>query len=245
MDPKRDLLNLLDRGIDLDADRFGLGASRPKRRSAVLILFGTLDTVLADAPSTRSIPVISNGDAPPVAQEVLKKIPPTLDLLLQRRADGMRHHPGQIAFPGGGLNPGETSEEAAVREAQEETGLDPGAVEVLGRLPDIPLPVSDNLVTPVIGWWRRASEIAAVDHSEAVEVFRVPVAELLDPLARGTGVARRGNDEFRSDTFVLHPRFGGHSVWGFTGSLMSILFDALGWAPEWDRSRELSVKMTY
>jgi len=149
----------------------------------------------------------------------------------------MRHHPGQIAFPGGGVELGDADLAAtALREASEETGLDPGGVEVLGSLPDLHIPVSNNLVTPVIGWWRLPSEVAA-DRRESVDVMRVPVGELLAPEARGTSVLRRGASTFRGAAFELGPQFGGHLVWGFTGMVLSSLFDGVGWTTPWDRSR--------
>lgn len=236
--PKEDLRALLARGIDLNVQRLAAKGTGPERRSAVLVLFGALDDVLAE-PRSGAIEVVDPTHQPPGTP----RVPGDLDVLLQRRSDGMRHHPGQIAFPGGGIDPGETAAEAAVREAHEETGLDPAGVEILGLLPEVSIPVSNNRVTPVVGWWSRPSEIAAVDHTEAVQVFRVPVAELLDPAARGTGLAVRPPYTFRSEAFELHPRFGGHIVWGFTGTVLSTLFAELGWAEEWDRSRELPVTL--
>ncbi len=121
-----------------------------------------------------------------------------LDVLLLRRAATLGSHPGQIAFPGGRLEGDEDATTAALREAVEETGLDPSGVEVLGTLPDAPLMVSDHLVTPVLAWWTKPSQVAAVDPAETVDVFRVPVAELLDPEHRMTAVVARGGREFRA-----------------------------------------------
>lgn len=195
---------------------------RPVRRSAVLILFGTLDQVDAETGGVDTVPT-------------------ELDVLLTRRADHMRHHPGQIAFPGGGVEAGDADMAAtALREAAEETGLDPSGVDVLGVLPELHIPVSNNLVTPVVGWWRLPSAVAA-DHAESVEVFRVPVAELLLPSARGTSVLRSGPRTFRGAAFRLSPRFGGHTVWGFTGMLLSSLLDGVGWAEPWDQGREFPI----
>jgi 8-oxo-dGTP pyrophosphatase MutT (NUDIX family) len=181
---------------------------RGARRSAVLVLFGVLDDHLARAGG-------------PVAAD--------LDVLLQRRSAAMTHHPGQISFPGGGIEPGETPVQAALREAVEETGLQPSGVQVLGPLGELPLPVSDNLVTPVLAWWSQPSQVAAVDHAETVEVFRAPVADLLDPAHRAT--ARRGTHS--TPAFVLDDVL----VWGFTGLVLSGLFDALGWTVPWDPQR--------
>lgn len=219
---RADLAAAISGGIDLSYRAPAGVGSHALRRSAVLMLFGTLDQVpAACAPNSA---------------------PETLDVLLTRRADSMRHHPGQIAFPGGGSEPGDTDLAAtALREAAEETGLDPSGVEVLGALSEVHIPVSNNLVTPMVGWWRLPSEVAA-DHSESVEVFRVPVAELLNPAARGTFVVHRGASQtFRGPAFSLSSRFGGHLVWGFTAIVLSSLFESARWAEPWDPGREFPI----
>jgi 8-oxo-dGTP pyrophosphatase MutT (NUDIX family) len=211
---RAELEAMLARGVDFQMIPQGQPGARQVRHSAVLILFGALDQV----------PATSAGGA----------VDRKLDVLLTRRADTMRHHPGEISFPGGGVDEEDSGAiGAALREAAEETGLDPTGVDVLGTLPEVPIVVSNNLVTPVIGWWTRPSEIAAVDRTEAVEVFRAPVAELIDPANRGTAVFRRAGAEFRSDGFQVRE----HIVWGFTGVMLSTLFTQLGWAEPWDRNR--------
>lgn len=220
MHPRADLQALVEQGTLIE----GLPQVRPEtssvRRSSVLILFGELDRIDADSTA-------------PVPRE--------LDILLLRRSDALRHHAGQIAFPGGGVEPADADAAAtALREAAEETGLEPSGVEVIGTLPDLHIPVSNNLVTPVIGWWRRPSDVAA-DESESVDVFRVPVAELLDPDRRVTSVLDRDGHHHRGPAFVLSDRFGGRIVWGFTGIVLASLFDQLGWAMPWDPTREATV----
>lgn len=220
-DAQRELRELMSRDLTLQFPPQGALADTPLRRSAVLILFGALDRTPAEGASF--------------------SVPPELDVLLTRRADRMRHHAGQIAFPGGGVEPGDADRAAtALREAQEETGLDPAGVEIFGSLPEVHIPVSNNLVTPVVGWWQLPSKVAA-DHSESVEVFRAPVAELLDPSARGTSVLRGPNATHRGAAFELSDRFGGRVVWGFTGILLATIFDELEWAVPWDPDRELPV----
>lgn len=195
--------------------------SRP-RRSAVLILFGELDRIDAGSDPATTVPA-------------------NLDVLLIQRALTLRHHAGQIAFPGGGREPGDADLTAtALREANEETGLDAAGVEPLGALPEFPIPVSNNLVTPVLGWWRAPSAVAP-DEGEATGVFRVPVAELLDPARRGTSVLAYDGRTHRGPAFRLGPRFGEAIVWGFTGILLDRVFDALGWAVAWDRDHEIPI----
>ncbi|QEW02890.1 NUDIX hydrolase [Microbacterium lushaniae] len=197
-------------------------ASGLGRPAAVLILFGVLD----ERPSDH------DAQARAVSRD--------LDVLLLSRAATLRSHPGQVAFPGGRIDAGDAGPvAAALREAEEETGLDPSGVEVLGALQPIPLEYSRHLVTPVLAWWRHPSPVRVVDDAESADVFRAPVADLLDPANRGVTVARAEGREWRAPAFLVPHATGAHLVWGFTGMLLDGLFDRLGWTEPWDRSREL------
>ncbi|WP_137843217.1 CoA pyrophosphatase [Microbacterium sp. 2FI] len=207
------------RGFEAFAD---LPTAANSRAAAVLILFGVLD----------SIP----SDHDPRAQVVSRD----LDVLLLERAWTLRSNPGQVAFPGGRIDPGDAGPvEAALREAQEETGLDPAGVEVLGELETVPLAFNRHVVTPVLGWWRHPSPVRVVDEGESAAVFRAPVADLLDPSNRGVTVIRRDGQEWRGPGFLVRHARGEHLVWGFTGMLLDGLFDRLGWTEWWDAEREL------
>lgn len=226
MDPRQALRSLVERNVRVQLPIPGV-TTKPRRESAVLILFGRLDAIPAGT-GALSLP-----------DDASRELPADLDVLLLRRADTMRYHPGQVAFPGGGVDPEDAGPvAAALREAEEETGLDPTGVEVIGVLPPIPLAVSDNIVTPVIGWWVRPSEIAAVDRTESAQVFRAPVAELLNPAARGIIRLRHRSQQLSSPAFQLEEWLGGHIIWGFTGMVLAQLFDELGWTQPWDESRE-------
>lgn len=178
------------------------------RQSAVLVLFG------------------SAGHGP--------------ELLLQERASSLRSHAGQPSFPGGALDPedgdpeGEGPLRAALREAAEETGLDPAGVQVFGVLPRLYIPVSGFVVTPVLGWWRSPTQVLAVDAGETARVFKVPVADLTDPANRGTAVHPSG---FRGPCFTV----GDVLVWGFTAGVIDRLLHFAGWERPWDDGRELSL----
>ncbi|MDL9980955.1 CoA pyrophosphatase [Microbacterium sp. ASV49] len=191
------------------------------RPAAVLMLFGELD----------SVPSRYDARAEAVSRD--------LDVLLLARAATLRSHPGQVAFPGGRLDPGDGGPvEAALREAREETGLDPDGVDVLGPLPPVPLEYSRHLVTPVLGWWRHPSPVHVVDEAESADVFRAPVADLLNPANRGSTVIRRDGHEWRGPGFLVHNGSREHLVWGFTAMLLEGLFDRLGWTEPWDEGRD-------
>lgn len=202
----------------------GMPVAEASRSAAVLILFGTLDAL----PSDRA------ADDAHVSRD--------LDVLLLARATTLRAHPGEVAFPGGRVDPGDADAVAtALREAREETGLDTAGVDVLGTIAPVPLAFSRHLVTPVLGWWRESSPVRVVDEGESAEVFRAPVADLLDPARRGVTVMRRGGREWRGPAFSIDTGSGTrtHVVWGFTAMLLDALFDRLGWTEPWDQDREV------
>lgn len=183
------------------------------RAAAVLMLFGVLDDVPAE--SGRQI------------------APADLDVLLLERAHTLDDHPGQVAFPGGSVDPEDESVvAAALREAVEETGLDAGGVRVLGVIPELGLIRSNFRVTPVLAWWDAPSPVRVVDYAESAQVFRVPVRDLLDPANRVTATISRLGRTYTSPGFTIN----GVLVWGFTGMVLSGLFDELGWTVPWDRA---------
>ena len=152
-------------------------------------------------------------------------------VLLIERAHDLRTHAGQVAFPGGALDPDDADEAAAaLREAEEEVGLDRASVEVLTTLPAIFIPVTGFVVTPVLAWWRSPHPVAPVDTGEVARAVVVPVAELAAPANR-----------FR----VTHPsgwvgvgfEAAGLFVWGFTAGLLDRMLELGGWAQPWDTER--------
>lgn len=154
-----------------------------------------------------------------------------LDVLLVERAASLNHHPGQIAFPGGRLDPEDRGPvDAALREAVEETGLDPSGVDVVGTLGGLPLPVSNHVVTPVLAWWAHPSPVGVVDAGESAAVFRVSVADLLDPENRRLARVSRGGRSLDSPAFLVEGRL----VWGFTGIVLDRVLDGLGWTRPWE-----------
>ena len=175
-----------------------------QRRSAVLVLFGE-----------------QPGSGP--------------DILLLQRAATMRNHAGQPAFPGGAVDPTDTDTIAcALREAEEEVGLDPATVQVVATLPTLWIPVSNFLVTPVVGWWRSPHPVGPADPAEVARVERLPVRDLVDPANR---LRVRHPSGWIGPAFRIHDML----VWGFTAGVLSTLLELGGWAVEWptDRVEEL------
>jgi 8-oxo-dGTP pyrophosphatase MutT (NUDIX family) len=151
-------------------------------------------------------------------------------LLLTERSHHMRSHPGQVSFPGGSIDPGETPVQAALREAEEETGLDPAGVEVFGELPELWLPPSNFSVTPILGWWREPTEVRVVDPAEVHAIHLVALADLVREDHR---IQVRHPSGWVGPAFLIGPNRD-VILWGFTAGVITRLFDFLGWATPWD-----------
>jgi len=152
------------------------------------------------------------------------------DVLVIERSAGSRQHAGQAAFPGGAVEPDDDGPAStALREAAEETGLDPAGVDVLATLPSLWLPPSGFHVVPVLGWWRAPSAVSAADPAEVAAVARVPIAALVDPANRFRVQHPSG---FVGPAFAV----GDLLVWGFTAGLLSRLLELGGWARPWNMS---------
>jgi 8-oxo-dGTP pyrophosphatase MutT (NUDIX family) len=143
-------------------------------------------------------------------------------LLYTRRTDTVESHKGQVSFPGGACDEGETTpEETALREANEEIGLDPNDVKVLGRLPNL-ITITYFRVTPVIGVVRWPAVFRVGEH-EVARIFTIPLAWLSNPTNRWQfempGRAR--------SLIAFHP-YDGELLWGATARMTVDFLKVLG-----------------
>lgn len=130
----------------------------------------------------------------------------------------MAAHAGQVAFPGGVTEPGESPEECAAREAYEELGIDPRGVRFLGRLSPLYVFASNFRVTPCVAVGESRPEFQT-QPDEVDELIELPLAELWNPERRGRHVVSRQGVEFA----VPHVEFAGRRIWGATRLLLAEL----------------------
>jgi 8-oxo-dGTP pyrophosphatase MutT (NUDIX family) len=142
------------------------------------------------------------------------------EVVLTRRAAHLRHHRGEVSFPGGRLDPGEHPVDAALREAEEEIGLDRRHLEVVGGLEPVATWVSSSYIVPVVARchgrpsWR-------VQPAEVDRVFTVPLAELTRPDTYRSEVWSRPPDEWELHFFELDDE----TIWGATGRMLRRFID--------------------
>ncbi|HEX9139777.1 MAG TPA: CoA pyrophosphatase [Steroidobacteraceae bacterium] len=146
-------------------------------------------------------------------------------LLLTVRASHLRHHAGQISFPGGQFAAGETDARAvALRETQEEIGIAPAFIEALGFLPDHVV-LTGFRITPMVGLLRPGF-VLSVDRSEVAEIFELPLRALFDAANyQETRRTLRGIEVTLRDL-----NFGGHNIWGATAGILAALCELLAGA---------------
>lgn len=189
----------------------GTGTTYAEKQAAVLMLFAGSETSF-DLPNDASV-------------------------LLTHRSPTMRSHSGQIAFPGGRIDPEDINAvDCAFREAWEETGLDRRTATPLAQLEEVHIRATGYPVFPVLGHWHSPSPVAVVSPDEADEVFDAPLYDLIDPANRLTvGWRDWTGPAFRVSDYV---------IWGFTGGLLNVIIEQAGWAHEWDVDRVYGLEDT-
>jgi 8-oxo-dGTP pyrophosphatase MutT (NUDIX family) len=154
---------------------------------------------------------------------------PAPSLIFTERAAELSRHAGEVSFPGGLQDPGETLAETALREADEEIGLDPTLTDLVGALPSVHTTVSGILVVPFLGMLDERPALTISD-GEIAEVLVVPVAVLAE-VERPMELARPGGGVWHGWAYELE----GHTIWGATGWMLHGLLELLRKETAWTR----------
>ncbi len=143
-------------------------------------------------------------------------------ILLIRRHEDLKYHPGQISFPGGRQEPGEQLLDTALRETMEEVGLQRDSLQVLGPLAPVYISPSDFIVHPFVAWHEGLPSLR-MEAGEVAEILETPLGLFLDPSMGCTEIRILNNMELN----VPFYRMGSEKVWGATAMILSELLKRL------------------
>jgi 8-oxo-dGTP pyrophosphatase MutT (NUDIX family) len=145
-------------------------------------------------------------------------------IVLTVRAESLGRHSGQVSLPGGVVNPGETFEQAALREAHEEIALDPDAVRTLGGLTPLDIPVSGFRLHPIVGVAGSKPALHPAD-GEVARILEIGLDELVAPGSISTRESTRDGRPLVVPSFQIH----GAEIWGATAMVLAEFLAMLGW----------------
>jgi 8-oxo-dGTP pyrophosphatase MutT (NUDIX family) len=145
-------------------------------------------------------------------------------IVLTVRAGTLGRHSGQVSLPGGVIEPGETFERAALREAHEEVGLSPDGVRIVGALTALDIPVSGFRLHPIVGVSETRPHLAPAD-AEVASILEVDLDDLLNPAHFVSTVRERDGVALTVPAFQV----AGHEVWGATAMVLAEFLALLGW----------------
>lgn len=179
-------------------------------------------TRLAEVLGRRGPERVSVHDARDAAVLVPIIAEPEPTLLFTRRTDHLPSHKGQISFPGGSIDDEDPSAQvASLREAEEEIGLPPDKVEILGELDSVPTFVSGYVIAPFVGWLREQPELKRNPY-EVAEILFVPIADLSEEIRYEPGFQHAGRT-FPTEAWV----WGDQVIWGATARVLRIFLERL------------------
>jgi 8-oxo-dGTP pyrophosphatase MutT (NUDIX family) len=191
--------------------------------SATFALDAVVDAVRRQPPDGEPLPLFP-GARPSAVLVALHNGAAGAEVVLTRRSQSLRNHRGEISFPGGRLDDGETPEHAALREADEEVALAPEAVELVGRLPPLATVVSLSHIVPVVGRLRARPALRPAA-AEVERILHVPLRELADP----AGFREEWWGEREMARSIYFFELEDETIWGATARiLVDLLSVALG-----------------
>lgn len=199
-------------------DKEDLGSLESIQAALLLEHFGSDEAHKRMAPKPRGLrsPETAGNPREGAVLLILYRKRGTTHIVLTKRREDLNAHAGQISFPGGRREEGESLESTALREAQEEIGIDLSHLRLLGRLTCLYIPPTDYEVHPFVGWYD-GSQAFVRQVTEVAEIIEVPLSSLLDPENHFEEAW-----EIRGyDVEVPFFRAGGHKVWGATAMMLS------------------------